>query len=265
MNSYRTLRIYGHKTPDAEYTVTVNDQLVCNGIEDLFSFSTDTSVHGSADIVISVESGSITLSKCIATYPATFNNVEGTVTFIQPIKEPVAVIRDGKLSTIPFAITVNQGEQFSYKHLMFNGPTRINLTVKNIDVTQGMDVYLGNFLKNEFHQCIVNFEPEYRYERYPNELTTKDLELLKEFVYKATVMKLVYMTDLKSVAVRHGGSSPPSRTNHRRNYMSKQEDILNKAYGNVPKEIGYNADWSILPGWRGVRYYWYKLIRKITR
>ena len=47
--------------------------------------------------------------------------------------------------------------------------------------------------------------------------------------------------------------------------MSKQEDVLNKAYGNVPKEIGYNADWSILPGWRGVRYYWYKLIRKITR
>ena len=30
--------------------------------------------------------------------------------------------------------------------------------------------------------------------------------------YNATVMKLVYMTDLKSVAARHGGSSPPSRT-----------------------------------------------------
>jgi hypothetical protein len=46
--------------------------------------------------------------------------------------------------------------------------------------------------------------------------------------------------------------------------MSKQEDILNKAYGNVPKEVGFNVDLE-LPSWRGIKYYWYKLIRKITR
>ena len=47
--------------------------------------------------------------------------------------------------------------------------------------------------------------------------------------------------------------------------MSKQEEIIQRAYGNMPKEIGYNADWGILPGWRGIKYYWYKLIRKVTR
>jgi hypothetical protein len=47
--------------------------------------------------------------------------------------------------------------------------------------------------------------------------------------------------------------------------MSKQEDVLNRAYGNVPKEIGYWYDWNFLPTWRGIRYYWHKLIRKITR
>ena len=47
--------------------------------------------------------------------------------------------------------------------------------------------------------------------------------------------------------------------------MSKQEDTLNKAYGNVPKEVGYNIDWNMIPTLRGVKYYWYKLIRKITR
>ena len=52
---------------------------------------------------------------------------------------------------------------------------------------------------------------------------------------------------------------------YRRSCMSKQEDTLNKAYGNVPKEVGFNIDWDVVPGWRGFKYYWYKLIRKVTR
>jgi hypothetical protein len=47
--------------------------------------------------------------------------------------------------------------------------------------------------------------------------------------------------------------------------MSKQEDTIQKAYGNMPKEVGLNVDWFVLPGWRGIKYYWYKLIRKATR
>jgi hypothetical protein len=47
--------------------------------------------------------------------------------------------------------------------------------------------------------------------------------------------------------------------------MSKQNDILNKAYGNMPKEVGYNGNWDILPGRRGIKYYWIILIRKVTR
>jgi len=48
--------------------------------------------------------------------------------------------------------------------------------------------------------------------------------------------------------------------------MSKQDDTLNKAYGNIPKEVGFNFDIiSCLPVLRGMKYYWYKLIRKVTR
>jgi len=47
--------------------------------------------------------------------------------------------------------------------------------------------------------------------------------------------------------------------------MSTPKETLDKAYGNMPKDIGFNIDWEILPGWRGFKYYWYKLIRKITR
>ena len=47
--------------------------------------------------------------------------------------------------------------------------------------------------------------------------------------------------------------------------MSKPDDVLQKAYGNVPKEVGFNVDWSFVPVWRGFKFYWYKLVRKVTR
>ena len=47
--------------------------------------------------------------------------------------------------------------------------------------------------------------------------------------------------------------------------MSKQEEIIQRAYGNMPKEVGYTFDLDFVPGWRGFKYYWYKLIRKVTR
>jgi hypothetical protein len=45
--------------------------------------------------------------------------------------------------------------------------------------------------------------------------------------------------------------------------MSKQEDVINRAYGNVPREVGYNMTWDFVPTLRGIKYYWYKLIRRL--
>lgn len=47
--------------------------------------------------------------------------------------------------------------------------------------------------------------------------------------------------------------------------MSKQEDTLKKAYGNMPKDVGFSVVWDMVPTWRGIKYYWHKLIRKVTR
>ena len=46
-----------------------------------------------------------------------------------------------------------------------------------------------------------------------------------------------------------------------------QKDTLNKAYGNVPKEVGYNIDFfSFIPFRRPVRYFWLTwIVRKIFR
>jgi hypothetical protein len=44
-----------------------------------------------------------------------------------------------------------------------------------------------------------------------------------------------------------------------------KDDIIRKAYGSIPKEVGMMFDLDWVPGFRGFKYYWYKLIRKVTR
>jgi hypothetical protein len=47
--------------------------------------------------------------------------------------------------------------------------------------------------------------------------------------------------------------------------MSKQEDTLDKAYGHIPKEVAPGDIFDWVPTYRGLRYYWYKVLRSITR
>ena len=42
------------------------------------------------------------------------------------------------------------------------------------------------------------------------------------------------------------------------------KDTFEKAYGSIPKEVMPSFDFDISP-WRGVKYYWLLLVRKITR
>jgi hypothetical protein len=54
------------------------------------------------------------------------------------------------------------------------------------------------------------------------------------------------------------------RTKHKRRNAVSPKETLQKVYGSVPKEVGFHADWGI-PTWRGFKYYWYKITRKVTR
>lgn len=48
--------------------------------------------------------------------------------------------------------------------------------------------------------------------------------------------------------------------------MAKPDEVLNKAYGHIPKEVASGADlFDWLPTPRGVKYYWLKLKRFFTR
>jgi hypothetical protein len=43
------------------------------------------------------------------------------------------------------------------------------------------------------------------------------------------------------------------------------KETLDKAYGNIPKEptVSFDAGW--IPNVRGLKYYWLKFVRKLTR
>lgn len=47
--------------------------------------------------------------------------------------------------------------------------------------------------------------------------------------------------------------------------MSKREDVLNRAYGHIAKEVTPTIDFNFYPTWRGVKYYWIMLKRKFMR
>jgi hypothetical protein len=187
MDAYRTLRIYGSRQPDTKYSVMVNGELVDNGQDELFSFITNTKVHGSYNVVINVERGGITIDNCTATYPALINQVEGTATFNQPIREPIAVIENKSIKTLPFEISINAGESFAYEHLMLNGPTRLVIRAEMQDLFPGINVYIGDFILNEFSKGILDVQAEYEYKKHPNEFTVENEEKLKEIVLNAVL------------------------------------------------------------------------------
>ena len=46
----------------------------------------------------------------------------------------------------------------------------------------------------------------------------------------------------------------------------KQGDTINRAYGNIPKDVGFSNDlFTLVPTFRGIKYYWLKLVRVVTR
>ena len=47
--------------------------------------------------------------------------------------------------------------------------------------------------------------------------------------------------------------------------MSKRQETFERAYGNVPKEVSSEGLWDWIPSFRGVKYFYHKIRRYITR
>lgn len=182
MDAFRILRVYGHKQPNTQYTVTVNGMPADTAGDGLFSFTTNTKLHGSCTVSVKVDQGSITLTHGTATYPAIYNGtVSGTVTIDQPIDRPIVVINK-TVEFIPFDITIKQGQVFDYEHMLFNGPTRFRIATVGIDLMPNLNIHIGNLRTKEFIQGVVDVQTDYEYQQQPNMNTVEDLEKLKSLV-----------------------------------------------------------------------------------
>jgi hypothetical protein len=47
--------------------------------------------------------------------------------------------------------------------------------------------------------------------------------------------------------------------------MTTPHETIERAYGNVPKELPGVYIWDWIPGTRGIKYYVIRLVRKFTR
>ena len=45
--------------------------------------------------------------------------------------------------------------------------------------------------------------------------------------------------------------------------MSKSKDVINRAYGNISKEVTPIIEFNLFPTWRGIKYYYIMLKRKM--
>ena len=186
MESFRKLKVFGKISTNTKYTITINGEEFTpyNG-EELFNFSTSTQLHGGIKVGINVQEGEVRLEKCLVTYPAILNGINGTLTVIQPMEEPVAIIEDGTIRSIPIeGIEIHSGETFEYHHLMFNGPSTIVVETEGHDIFPDVDIYAGDLLQNDIVDGITSIDHKYDYsDMQPNNIFNKsDFENLKQII-----------------------------------------------------------------------------------
>ena len=178
----RTLKLYG--TNNAEYKVYINDELSQSFDSDLiYTFNTDTTLHGSYNVKIEVTKGSLTLEKCLVDYPATLNGKKGIMTMDQPIETPLYKWTGQELIAQPFPIEISEGETVEFEHLMFNGATFFKVDLKH--ETTEEKVYVGNLITRNYNPDLRDIQPVFEYEPEDWNLWSKEsLQKLVDVVTK---------------------------------------------------------------------------------
>lgn len=138
-NDLRKITVFG-RSHDAVGTVT------CQGVEvfrgafssgNLYSFNSSIYWHGSVEIEITLDQGTLEIGCGDVTYPARINEVDGFYTFQQPIintfydpisKQPILA---------PFVID----KTLTFRHLMVNGPRYFKITIPNQIVEPGTNLF----------------------------------------------------------------------------------------------------------------------------
>lgn len=178
---FRLLKVYFDAPAGSKFKISI-DGKPADIKEDYFQFSTPVNLHGSCSVSVRVEKGSVTLKKCIVTYPALVNNQPSQVTLLQPIKSPIALVNCNEIQTLDFPVTVTK--ELNFQHLMFNGPSRFIIHCnKDCD-----NLYLGNILEGDPNPNIQKIDTVYDYTPQPNDIfSIADLKQLYTIVLYKTL------------------------------------------------------------------------------
>jgi hypothetical protein len=175
MTAVRKFTVHGTATTETEIVVTVDNDICYRGPAssgEIFSFNTPVDLHGKVLININVASGQLILNNTTVTYPAVINNVNGYVSFEQPIQHPRLGLDLDELNNI----TLAAGEAISYYHITFNGPNYWQVSLDQ-DVDPGTVVNIGDIRTAEVSSFM---RPVFDYTPYPcSAKDPKDLVDLK--------------------------------------------------------------------------------------
>jgi len=170
----------------AQYTVKINNQLVPSSRSNfVYSFMSAATDHGSYNVKIRVEQGSITLRSSLAVYPAWINGSLSRISLPQPLPTPLYIRENNKLDPLCFPITINAGENFEVEHVVMNGPDYWQITVD--DTCTFTDcLYIGDLYKEEYISELRDKKAVYNYQRQPNDIhNPAHLEMLLEKISSA--------------------------------------------------------------------------------
>jgi len=177
----RTLKLYGIN--NAKYKVYINDKISQSFDSNLiYTFSTNTTLHGSYNIKIEVIKGSLILEKCLVDYPATLNSKKGSITMVQPIESPLYKWIGQELIVQPFPIEISEGETVDFEHLMFNGPTFFQVAL-NQETTEE-NLYIGNPITKDYISELKDIQPVFEYD--PEDWNLWSKESLQKLVNLVT-------------------------------------------------------------------------------
>ena len=146
----RYFYIFGSRTADARFDISVNGESIDNPFETEdhydpnnlslevinYWFSTANHVFGALPVTMRVRQGSVTVSQTRVAYPAKLypagaNTMSGYYTIVQPIGDPKWLVRiNGELQPEQIQtdrlkeseFTLHAGDVLEYSHGMLNGP-----------------------------------------------------------------------------------------------------------------------------------------------
>jgi len=168
----RYFYIFGSRTADARFDVSVNGESVDNPFETSnhfypndpslgvinYWFITANHVFGALPVTITVRQGSVTVSQTRVLYPAKLypagaNKMSGYYSIVQPIGDPKWLVRiNGELQPEQIQtdrlkeseFTLHAGDVLEYSHGMLNGPDYFFVSYQSQNLYPVVDEYNPN-------------------------------------------------------------------------------------------------------------------------